>query len=104
MNAATPPSFCAWAIVCSARVVLPDDSGPEDLDHAAAGQAADAERPVELIEPVEIAGMGAMASLPPSRMIEPLPNCFSIWPTANFDGLAAFLVRAVVVLVTFRAF
>src|SRR3954463_10219151 len=35
-----------------------------------------------LIEPVEIESTGAMAPFWPSRMIEPLPNCFSIWPTA----------------------
>ena len=35
-----------------------------------------------LMEPVEIASIGAMAPRCPRRMIEPLPNCFSIWPTA----------------------
>jgi hypothetical protein len=34
-------------MTCSASVVLPDDSGPKDLDDAAAGQAADAERVVD---------------------------------------------------------
>mgnify|MGYP007084618752 CR=1 FL=1 len=28
MNAAVPPIFCACATVCSASVVLPEDSGP----------------------------------------------------------------------------
>ena len=28
-EAAAPPAFCAWAITCSASVVLPDDSGPK---------------------------------------------------------------------------
>ena len=28
MNAARPPVFCAWAMTCSASVVLPEDSGP----------------------------------------------------------------------------
>ena len=28
MKAAMPPFFCAFAIACSVRVVLPDDSGP----------------------------------------------------------------------------
>ena len=36
-----------------------------------------------LIEPVEMASIGWIAPFLPSRMIEPLPNCFSIWPTAN---------------------
>ena len=47
MNAHTPPAFCASAMQCSVSVVLPDDSGPIDLDDAAARQAADAEREVE---------------------------------------------------------
>jgi hypothetical protein len=50
----------------------------EDLDDAAARHAADAERVVELSEPVEMASIGAMAPFSPRRMIEPLPNCFSI--------------------------
>ena len=36
-----------------------------------------------LIEPVEMTSTGATALFWPSRMIEPLPNCFSIWPTAT---------------------
>src|SRR5947209_19267515 len=28
-NAAVPPCFWAWAITCSAMVVLPEDSGPK---------------------------------------------------------------------------
>ena len=35
-----------------------------------------------LIDPVGMLGMTATASFWPSRMIEPLPNCFSIWPMA----------------------
>src|SRR5829696_2428761 len=35
-----------------------------------------------LIEPVEMASMGAIELRWPRRMIEPLPNCFSICPTA----------------------
>ena len=61
---------------------------PEDLDDAAARHAADAERVVD----ADGAGrrstsIGAMASFCPSRMIEPLPNCFSIWPTATSRAL-----------------
>src|SRR3954468_14085732 len=40
------------------------------------------------MEPVEIAGIAVMASFCPRRMIEPLPNCFSIWPTAISMALA----------------
>ena len=35
-----------------------------------------------LMEPVEMDSTGAMTPFWPRRMIEPLPNCFSIWPTA----------------------
>src|SRR5688572_133490 len=35
-----------------------------------------------LIEPVEIEAIGPMVLRWPRRMIDPLPNCFSIWPTA----------------------
>src|SRR3989304_6545042 len=40
-------------------------------------------------EPVEIAGTSA-ATAPslPSRIIEPLPNCFSIWPIARSIALS----------------
>src|SRR5436305_3878262 len=39
------------------------------------------------IEPVEMTAMGTMASLLPSRMIEPFPNCFSIWARARSIAL-----------------
>jgi hypothetical protein len=35
-----------------------------------------------LMAPVEIVSVGAIAFRWPSRMIAPLPNCFSICPTA----------------------
>src|SRR5215213_8244669 len=35
-----------------------------------------------LMDPVGMLSMTATASFWPSRMIEPLPNCFSIWPMA----------------------
>jgi hypothetical protein len=47
MKAQVPPSFCISAMTWSVSVVLPDDSGPVDLDHPAARQAADAEGDVE---------------------------------------------------------
>ena len=37
--------------------------------------------------PVEITAIGTMASFEPSRMIEPLPNCFSICDTASSIAL-----------------
>ena len=59
---------------------------PEDFDHAPAGESADAERRVERNDPVGITEIGTMASFDPRRMIEPLPNCFSICETASVAG------------------
>jgi hypothetical protein len=72
-----PPVFCASAMTCSAMVVLPEDSGPKISTTRPRGKAAHAERASKEIEPVEITEMGTMASFEPSRMIEPLPNCFA---------------------------
>ena len=47
-----------------------------------------------LIDPVGMLAIGAMASFWPSRMIEPLPNCFSIWPTAISSARARSLVSS----------
>jgi hypothetical protein len=56
--------------------------GAVDLDDPALGQAADAQRDVE----AERAGRGRLdighGLSPPSFMIEPLPNCRSIWASA----------------------
>ena len=65
---------------------------PEDFDHAAARESADAEGAVEGDGPVGMTAMGTMASLFPSRMMEPLPNCFSICERANSIARAT-LVR-----------
>jgi hypothetical protein len=57
-------------------VVLPDDSGPVDLDDAAARQAPTPERD---IEPERAGGDDLEVVLDlasPIFMIEPLPNCF----------------------------
>ena len=62
--------------------------GPEDLDDAAARHAADAEREVDARwRRSESQSIGWMAPFWPRRMIEPLPNCFSIWPTARSTAL-----------------
>ena len=50
---------------------------PEDLDDAAARAAADAERVVDADATRWGWPRSAINPLPPSRMIEPLPNCFS---------------------------
>ena len=64
---------------------------PVDLDHAAARQAADAERDVEPEragrDDLDVVG-DAIAS--PRRMTEPLPNCFSIWLSAADSAFLRF--------------
>ena len=69
----------------------------EDLDDAAARHAADAER---VVDADRAGGDGVdrreSASFWPRRMIEPLPNCFSIWPTASSTAFSALAVVTVV--------
>ncbi|GAA3312552.1 hypothetical protein GCM10020219_022650 [Nonomuraea dietziae] len=47
MNAAMPPARCALATACSANRGLTTGLGTVDLDDAAPGEAADAERDIE---------------------------------------------------------
>ena len=47
MNAARPPRFCAWAMTVSVSVVFAGGFRAEDLDDAAAGKTADAERAID---------------------------------------------------------
>jgi hypothetical protein len=84
-----PPPFWHFGDDLQRERGLAGGLGPVDLDDAAARQAADAERDVE-VEPVEMTSMSSIALRPasPRRMTEPLPNCFSIWPSA---ALSAFL-------------
>ena len=83
-----PPFFCASAITCSAMVVLPDDSGPKISLMRPRGKPPTPSAASSEIEPVEITETGTMASFDPSRRIEPLPNCFSIWPNASSKARA----------------
>jgi len=41
-----------------------------------------------LMAPVGIESIGWMAPFWPRRMIEPLPNCFSIWLNASSTALS----------------
>src|SRR3977135_3366808 len=40
-----------------------------------------------LMAPVGMASIGWIGPFWPRRMIDPLPNCFSIWPTAQSTAL-----------------
>src|SRR5437588_7956669 len=78
-----PPVFCASAITCTAMVVLPDDSGPKTSTTRPRGKPPTPSAASNESAPVGMTDIGTMASFDPSRMIEPLPNCFSIWESAS---------------------
>ena len=87
MNAAWPPIFCASAITCSVMVVLPEDSGPNTSTTRPRGKPPTPRAASNEIDPVGITAIGTIASFDPNRMIEPLPNCFSICETASSIAL-----------------
>src|SRR5215813_12149802 len=86
-NAAMPPCFCASATTCSATVVLPLDSGPKISTTRPRGKPPTPRAASKEMEPVEITEIGTIASLFPSRMMDPLPNCFSICDSARSIAL-----------------
>jgi hypothetical protein len=44
-------------------------------------------------EPVDVDSISATGLSPPSRMIEPLPNCRSIWASAESSAFCRSLLR-----------
>src|SRR5712692_11956654 len=82
MKAAVPPTFCASAITCKARVVLPEDSGPKISTTRPRGKPPTPKALSREIEPLEMIDTGTTA-FDPSRRMVPLPNCFSIWTSAR---------------------
>src|SRR6266849_11129148 len=83
MKAAVPPVFWASAIVCSMSVVLPDDSGPKISMTRPRGSPPTPSARSSPREPVGMTGTSVGISAVPSFIIEPLPNCFSIWAIAR---------------------
>ena len=81
MNAASPPAFWAWAMTWSERVVLPEDSGPKISTTRPRGMPPTPSAASTAREPVGMTAM-AVSGRSPRRMIEPLPNCRSIWVSA----------------------
>src|SRR5215217_927244 len=75
------PCLLASAITCRARVVLPLDSGPKISTTRPRGRPPTPRARSRVRAPV---GMQAIfcRSSSPMRMIEPFPNCRSIWETA----------------------
>jgi len=82
MNAAVPPIFCISAITCSVKVVLPDDSGPYTSTTRPRGKPPIPRAMSSPSEPVETTSMSSATWPSAMRMIEPLPNCFSICANA----------------------
>ena len=82
MYADSPPARCACAITCIATVDLPAISGPKISVILPRGMpppnATSSAR-----EPVGIVSTVIFAEASPNRIMEPLPNCFSIWPIAR---------------------
>jgi hypothetical protein len=68
-------------------VVLPEDSGPKISTTRPRGTPPTPNAASNEIAPVEITAIGTMASFDPSRMMEPLPNCFSICAKCDIDCL-----------------
>src|ERR1700733_5448647 len=89
-----PPAFCASAMIWRVMVVLPEDSGPKISMTRPRGTPPTPRAASKLIEPVEMTEIGTIASLAPRRMMEPLPNCFSIWLRALSTARARSSARA----------
>ena len=81
MKAAIPPFFCASATVCSATVVLPEDSGPYISTILPFGSPPIPTAMSSPIEPVDITSIFIEVASP-SLITEPLPKSFSIFPKA----------------------
>src|SRR6058998_3913512 len=83
MKAAVPPVFWASAIVCNMSVVFPDDSGPKISMTRPRGSPPVPSARSSPSEPDGMTGTSGGASVAPSFMMDPLPNCFSIWAIAS---------------------
>src|SRR5438876_8361726 len=86
MKATTPPACWASARMCWQSVVLPDASGPKISVIRPRGMPPTPRARSSATDPVEMTSMGVLARSP-RRMIEPVPNCFSI---ALIAALTAF--------------
>src|SRR5690349_9530312 len=64
-------------------VVFPEDSGPKISTTRPRGTPPTPSAASKEMEPVEMTEIGTTASFDPNRMIEPLPNCFSICDSAR---------------------
>src|SRR5215204_4986897 len=81
MKAARPPAFCASAMMCRARVVLPEDSGPKISTIRPRGTPPTPRAMSRGSAPVEIVST-FNPPMSPSVIRAPAPNSFSICVTA----------------------
>src|SRR5438270_13454976 len=82
MKAQIPPFFWPSATVCSASVVLPEDSGPWISTPRPLGRPPTPSAISSPSEPEEMVSTSIERSFLPSFMTEPFPNCRSIWESA----------------------
>src|SRR4029077_14920172 len=70
-------------MACSESVVLPLDSGPKISMTRPRGYPPTPRAASSEIDPDEIASRAALLSILPRRMMDHLPNCFSVCDTAR---------------------
>ena len=92
MYAHTPPLRCASATTCVASVDLPDDSGPKISTIRPRGRPPMPSARSSASAPVGIASTPTWPRSP-NFMIEPLPNCLSIWLSAISRALSRSTVE-----------
>src|ERR1700710_456328 len=87
MKAQMPPFFWPSATVCSASVVLPEDSGRQITTPRPRGGPPTPSAMSSPSEPDEMVSTSIERSFLPSFITEPLPNCRSIWESAAARAL-----------------
>src|SRR5918998_961332 len=86
MKAQMPPIFWAFARTWYSSVVLPDDSGPNTSTMRPRGRPPTPRARSSESAPVGTAATRTAAASSPIFMIDPWPNCRSIWPSAFFSA------------------
>src|SRR5450432_2816333 len=77
-------------MIARVSVVLPEDSGPKISITRPRGMPPTPSAISSPNEPVGIESTSYVAPASPSRMTEPLPNCFSIWLSAAARAFLRF--------------
>ena len=92
INAAVPPSFCASAIMCSAIVVLPDDSGPYISIILPLGMPPTPRARSSSKQPEGIVDTDILDAASPNLIMAPLPKSFSIWLSAISNAFSFSII------------